>query len=58
MQFFMSYLCIVDHMDALVNDAFAMISQEVKNVLNLGFERQAPQPDAVLPRASSDHLLG
>ena len=53
-----SYLSIEDHVDSLVDDILGVLAQELQDVLHLGLVGQAPQPDAVLPRAGSDQLLG
>ena len=45
-------------MDSLVNNVFGMIPQELEYVLDLGLVWEPPQPDAVLPGAGRDELLG
>ena len=52
-----SYLCVVDHVDALVDDVFGVFTEEFENVLHLGFVRQSAEAYAVLPGAGSDQLL-
>ena len=45
-------------MDALVDDIFGVVLQELEDVLHLGLVGQPPQPDAVPPGARGDQLLG
>ena len=52
-----SYLGVVDHVDALVDDTFGVLAKELEDVLNLSLVRQSTQADAVLARAWRDHLL-
>lgn len=51
-------LSIEYHVDSLVNNVFGMIPQELEYVLDLGLVWEPPQPDAVLPGAGRDELLG
>ncbi len=46
-----SYLGVVDHVDALVDDTFGVLAKELEDVLNLSLVRQSTQADAVLARA-------
>ena len=53
----MAYLCVVDHVDSLIDDALGVLAEELENVLNLSFVWQTAEPDAVLASAGRDHLL-
>ena len=53
-----SYLSIEDHVDSLVDDILGVLAQELQYVLHLSLVGQPSQPDAVLPGAGSDELLG
>lgn len=52
-----SYLCIVDHVNSLVDDALGVFAQELEDVLHLGLVGQATQTDAILACARRNHVL-
>ena len=52
-----SYLCVVDHVDSLVDDVFGVIAEEFEYMFHLGFIRQSSKANAILPGAGSDQLL-
>ena len=54
----LTHLSIEDHVDSLVDDIFGVFPEELQDVLHLGLVRETSQPDAVLPGAGSDELLG